>query len=223
MKHATRWLTLVALAALAPGGPAQAAPSPSPSAVREKTAEVFDRPEFKSADTNKSTWLLRVLGQFFLWLGTLYEVSRGLFWLLLIGCVVILLAILAHIVFTIRKVFVGGGLRGERGRGHAERMLLSVSYREEANRRAAAGDYTEAVRFLFLSLVYRFDEAGRVSLHKAYTNREYLQLLGDRTPARDALRVMVDTLDDHWYGQRACDVGQYQACLAVYERLVAGV
>ena len=56
-------------------------------------------------------------------------------------------------------------------------MLLSIGYREEAARRAEAGDYTEAVRFLFLSLVYRFDERGRVSLHKDCTNREYLDSL----------------------------------------------
>ena len=39
-----------------------------------------------------------------------------------------------------------------------KRQRLSVAHWEEAQRRAAAGDFTEAIRFLFLALVYRFDD-----------------------------------------------------------------
>ena len=77
------------------------------------------------------------------------------------------------------------------------------------------------MRFLFLSLVYRFDEAGRVSFRKAYTNREYLELSADRADVRAALRVMVDVLDDHWYGQTPCGRGRYDECRAGYDRLAA--
>src|SRR5438552_2435037 len=179
---------------------------PPASAVRDKAAEVFQRPEFQS-EPSAPTWLFRVLRDFFAWLGSLYENSPLLFWLLLIGCVLLLIAIVVHIVWQVRKVFAGR----ERASGpgdRAGRMLLSIGYREEAVRRAEAGDYTEAVRFLFLSLVYRFDERGRVSLHKDCTNREYLDALDDRMAVQDALRVMVDVLDDHWYGQGPCRRGQ---------------
>jgi hypothetical protein len=124
------------------------------------------------------------------------------------------------IVWQARTVFAGGG--GAKAAADAEeRKRLSAAYRDEADRRAAAGDYTEAVRYLFLSLVYRLDERGRVGFQKAYTNREYLDLLGDRVPARDGLRVLVDALDDHWYGQRPCGRPEYDECRAVYDRLAA--
>jgi hypothetical protein len=100
----------------------------------------------------------------------------------------------------------------------AERAWLSENYRAQAKHLAEAGDYIEAIRFLFLALVYRFDESGRVSFHKEYTNREYLDLLSDRRNVKE-LRYIVDILDDHWYGQQPCTRRQYEECLKVYERL----
>jgi hypothetical protein len=206
-----------AVLALAPEIFAQ--PSPPPEAIRQKATEVFDRPEFKPRDNQSTNWLLRKLRDFFIWLGTLQDGAPVLFWVLLISCILALLLMLALIGWQVRSVFVAG-TRARAAQLEEHRRKLSVGYREEARRFAAAGEYTEAIRFLFLSLVYLLDESGRVSLHKAYTNREYLDLLGDRLPARESLRIIVDILDDHWYGQQPCQLPQYEACLAVYERLV---
>jgi tetratricopeptide (TPR) repeat protein len=101
----------------------------------------------------------------------------------------------------------------------ARRAWLSANYFAEAKARATLGDYTEAIRFLFLALVFRFDEEGRVGFHKEYTNREYLDLLGDQRKVRTSLGLLVDTLDVHWYGQQACTRQQYEECLEVYGRL----
>jgi hypothetical protein len=214
------WLAL-AVALLAPAA-AGAQPSPPADAVRGKTAEVFDRPEFRPDKPGPGNWLLRQLRDFFLWLGSLHEGSPLLFWLILVGCLVALAALLVLMAYQIRSAFGGGGRDRAAARdAAAQRIRLSTAHKAEADRRAAAGDYTEAVRFLFLSLVYRLDERGRVSFHKEYTNREYLELVGERLHVRDALRVLVDALDDHWYAQRPCGRERYEACLAVYDRLLA--
>lgn len=215
----TGWTTA---AVLALAGTAGAQPSPSADAVRGKRAEVFSRPEFRPNEPGPGSWLWRQLRDFFVWLGSLYDGNPILFWVMLVGCLVALVALLALMAYQISSVFARGGRGGAAARGDAAaRVRLSAQHRAEADRRAAAGDYTEAVRYLFLSLIYRLDERGRVNLHKDYTNREYLELVGDRTRVRDALRVMVDTLDDHWYAQRPCDRERYEACLAIYDRLVA--
>ncbi|HEX4608532.1 MAG TPA: DUF4129 domain-containing protein, partial [Urbifossiella sp.] len=182
--------------------------------VREKAAEVFARTEFRSAGLS---WMR----DFFAWLGSLHEVAPALFWLLLIGCVLLLIALVTHIALQLRWAFTAGRDGRAGADAHEERVRRSAAYRLEAGRRAEAGDYTEAVRFLFLSLVYRFDERGRVSFRKAYTNREYLDLVGGRADVRAALGVMVDVLDDHWYGQTPCGRPRYDDCLAVYDRLAA--
>lgn len=189
--------------------------APPPAAVRDAATEVFARPEFRPGGPPPD-WLVllvRPLAEFFAWLGTLYTGAPLLFWVLLVGCVLALVGMVALITYQVRAAFAGGGGRAAAAR--AERVRRSAEYRAEADRRAAAGDYTEAVRFLFLSLVYRLDERGRVGFRTAYTNREYLALVGDRAE----LRVMVDVLDDHWYGQTPCGRDRYDACRAVYDRL----
>jgi hypothetical protein len=214
------WSTLVlAGALLAPAG-AGAQPAPAPDTVRAKRTEVFSRPEFQPGDS-EGGWLLRQLRAFFRWLGGLHDGSPVLFWVILIGCLVALVALFALMAYQVRTVFAGGSERRGPGDGSAQRIRLSAAHRERAAHCAAAGDYTEAVRFLFLSLVYRLDERGRISFHKEYTNREYLELVGDRLHVLSALRVLVDTLDDHWYAQRPCGRERYEECLAVYDRLVA--
>ena len=190
----------------------------APDAIREMAAEVFARPEFQPGDVDWLRRLLEALAGFFRWLGSLWDTNPLLFWVLLIGCVVLLLALLTHIVLQLKWAFAAAG-RGRVDAARAERERRSEDYRLEAARRAAAGDYTEAVRYLFLSLVYRFDERGRVGFRKAYTNREYLELAADRADVRAALRVMVDVLDDHWYGQTPCGRDRYAECQAGYDRL----
>lgn len=197
------------------------AAAPPADDVRAAAGRVFARPEFRPSEPGAGTWLVRQLAAFMRWLGTLYDASPALFWLLLVGCLVALALMLVLIGFQLRTVFAGGG-RGRRAAAdRAERVRRSAEYQAEADRRAAAGDFTEAVRFLFLALVYRFDERGRVNFQTAYTNREYLDLLADRADIRDALRLLVDTLDDHWYGQRPCERPQYDRCRAVFDRLAA--
>ena len=64
---------------------------------------------------------------------------------------------------------------------------------------------------LFLIMPYSQDPGS--------TNREYLALFAERPRVNADLKVFVDTLDDHWYGQRPTDQAQYVQCLALYETL----
>lgn len=197
-----------------------AAPAP-PEQIRRQLSEVLARPEFSPPKSfSLWRWFGETLGKFFRWLGTLWTANPPLFWIVLIGCIALLVLMVGLIVFQVRTALGGGRGRAKSGAASAaERVRRSRACRDEALQRAAAGEYTEAIRYLFLSLVYRFDESGRVSFQKAYTNREYLSLLDARLPVREQLRVFVDTLDDHWYGQRPSDRPQYERCLEIYEQL----
>ncbi len=197
-----------------------AIPQPPADEVRRQLEEVFARPEFHPQDENfLLRWFGELLRQFFTWLGSLYDVSPVLFWVLLIGCVVLLALLVGHITWTIRRVWFTGGAGREEG-AQEQRQRLSLWYQEEAQRQATAEDFTEAIRCLFLALVYRFDESGRVNFQQAYTNREYLDLCADRPEVQQGLRVFVDILDDHWYGQRPSARTQYENCRTLYDRLI---
>jgi hypothetical protein len=191
---------------------------PAPEAIRAKVEDIFARPEF-SPDQSETLlqMLMQLLVRFFSWLGGLREAAPMLFWLLLIGCIVVLVVLLAHVSWTVWRVLSPRGQLAHADQERRER--LSLGYRQEAGRLASLGDFTEAIRFLFLSLVYRFDETGRVSFQKAYTNREYLGLFDDNPDVRASLQVFVDTLDSQWYGQLPTEPLRYQSCRALFEKL----
>ncbi len=193
------------------------APRPDADAIRRHLEGILARPEFSNRDP---FWMFRWVKDFFEWLRSLQETSPLLFVLIVVGLILVLVALLAHIVWTLSRAFFVGRDATAGGEAAEQRARLSRTYHEEARRRAAAGEFTEAVRYLFLALVYRFDEDGRVLFQRAYTNREYLTLFADRPGVGDGLRVFVDTLDDHWYAERPTDARRYEECRALYDDLL---
>lgn len=194
-----------------------AVPRPSPEQARAALHEVAMREEFtaKPPDLNIVRWLL----QFFEWLASLHSTAPVLYWVLLVGCIVLLALLCGHIVWTIRRVFFTSDRPQDSAAARERQRRLSLGYRTEADACAERGDFTEAVRNLFLALVYRLDESGRVLFRRALTNREYLGLFADRPRVRNDLELFVDVLDVHWYGQRAAERSQYEQCLSVYDQL----
>lgn len=217
-RHSHRFLRP---AAAALPGLLAAAPQPAEDVIRDKLHEVLSRPEF-SSPTRPAwlEWLIQRLLEFLSCLSSLRTTSPGLFWLLLTGTLLMLAVLLGNIFWTVRRAVYRRGRLGREETAEERRGRLSQSYEAEARRRAAAADFTEAIRYLFLALVYRFDEKGRVSFQQACTNREYLDLFADRPSIHGRLRVFVDTLDDYWYGQQPTDSWQYEDCLVLYQELV---
>jgi hypothetical protein len=199
---------------LLPGRVAAAPPHPGDAEIQDHLAKILARPEF--AHEPRESWLGRMLASFFRWLGGLHQTAPFLYWVLLLGCLGLLALLVGHILWTVwRVLFVGPApAKGDETRARQERF--SQAYREEARRCAERGDFTEAIRFLFLALVFRFDESGRVLFQRAFTNREYLALFAERPQVRAQLEVFVDTLDDHWYGQRPTNQGRYEECLSLF-------
>jgi hypothetical protein len=200
--------------------PLAVVPQPTAEDIRAKLADIYARPEF--SPDSRSTWLDKLLEAFvafFEWLGGLHQAAPLVFWLLLFGTVLLLVVLVAIITLKVRRfVYAGTRLAGDE-KAREKRERLSQTYLEEAGRRSAEEDFTEAIRCLFLALVYRFDETGRVNFQRAYTNREYLGLFDDNPTLEEHLKVFVDILDDHWYGQHPANARQYHDCLALYEKI----
>jgi hypothetical protein len=196
----------------------------APDQIRRTAEEVLSRPEF-DPNGGAPNWFMRALADFFRWLGGLSSVNPVLFWIILGGCVLLLILIVVYAIASLGWGFdIGAGAARRRAAAMAaERRRQSAGFRAEATAAAGRGDFTEAIRCLFLSLVYRFDEQGRVGFQKARTNREYLGLLDTDQPVRRELAVFVDTLDDHWYGQRPAGRERFDDCESRYDRLLATV
>lgn len=208
------------LCCLALQAPALAAvPQPDEAAIRERLDDIYSRPAFRRRKDDSPDWLQRQLKAFLEWLGSLRAGAPFLFWLLLVLCGVALGALVALVIARVRRAFFVADAARQQAAVHAERRQLSRAYEEEAGRRAERGEFTEAIRFLFLALVYRFDESGRILFRTSFTNREYLNLFADRPTMAEELRVFVDALDDHWYGQRPTGEQEYRDCRAHFEAL----
>ncbi len=216
-----RAASLVLLALCFPPACDAAVPHPDAPAVRERLDDIFSRPVLRRTAADSPDVFGRLLRRFFEWLGSLRERSPFAFWLLLVLCGALLGLLALFVARRVRRVFyVGEGRRRARAPDERRREV-SRAWRDEAARRAGCGDFTEAVRCLFLSLVYRLDETGQVLFRQSVTNREYLRLFDDRPALATALGEFVDVLADHWYGQRPTDESLYRHCLAVYEGLGA--
>jgi hypothetical protein len=188
---------------------------PDDDRIRATLEEISRREEFNPQGWSSPdfTWLQK----FFEWLGTLLDAAPVLFWILLITCIILLVAILAHIIWTVRKVFGGG--KGKDGLSRAERRRLSAAYLQAANEAADTRAFTEAVRNLFLALVYRFDESGKLHFEPARTNREYLRHFVKQPQLQEPLQVFVDTLDEHWYGMHELPESAYRDCRQRFDTL----
>jgi len=200
-------------------GRTEAAQAPGDQEIRRAVDAVYERPEFQArSGSNLIQELTRKLRELFDWLGTLQDTKPALFWILLVGLSVLLAVLITHLAWTVRRALS----TGERHRvesGAAQRRFRSRKCFEEAQQLAARRDFTEAIRFLFLSLVYYFDESGRLAFQDSCTNREYLALFADRPNVHAELAYFVDALDDYWYAQRPADQGHYDDCLFRYRRL----
>ncbi|HZU38861.1 MAG TPA: DUF4129 domain-containing protein [Gemmataceae bacterium] len=206
---ATWLLTSVTLGTL----PAQALARPGDEHIRAAVQEVYARPEFTTPEWHDN-WLAWLLS----WLGALGGAASATHLIILVVCAGLLLLLALYLVRLVRRAVYVRGVRGATAQAE-ERRRLSGQFRADANAYAQAGDYTAAVRALFLSLVYAYDERGRLAFQPALTNREYLHGFADRPVLADDLRVYVDLLDTNWYGQQPTTASDYQECLARYERL----
>lgn len=193
--------------------------APDPERVRRQLAEVLKRPEFQ--DVHPNAWLqafLNALARFFEMLGGLRQSNPPLFYLLLITCIVLLALLIGHLAWSLYRVFFVAGSNAER-EGAARRARLSAEHARLAHQAADQEQYTEAIRHLFLSLVYRFDESGKVQFQRGYTNREYLELFAQRRELHQPLQEFVATLDQDWYGERPTQRGQYERCRQFFDSL----
>jgi Domain of unknown function (DUF4129) len=204
---------LIAFAAL----PLLGGGDPSPERIRRSLDDVFARREFNPSPSRVD--LGQSLTNVFAWLGSLSSSAPGLFWVILIGCLVLLTLLVTHLSWTIHSAFSAARRARQAGEGQQQRRRLSETYATAADQADAAGNYTEAVRCLFLALVYHFDESGRISYLPAGTNREYLREFANRPAILRDLGVFVDILDDNWYGQQPTPPEHYRRCREMFDRI----
>lgn len=120
----------------------------------------------------------------------------------------ILGSILVYGLRGILRDFVGEATI-EDGEGTEEKPTSAEAALKRARAHSEAGDYRNAVRYLYLSCLLALEEHELLRYDLTATNREVLRSVADRPELARILSDVVDVFDKVWYGYRPIDRQTY--------------
>jgi hypothetical protein len=182
----------------------------------ERLSGILSRPEFQPRQEPDLNPLLERLAELLDFLPDLSSLP----WLgdlLVVAGLAVLAGIVAYIAAGLWGSFAAQAEVAEEGAG-AEPLTAGQAL-SRSRERALAGDYRTAVRLLYLSTLLLLEERKLLRYDRTLTNREYLGQVADHPSLGEALRPVVDTFDEVWYGQVEPDAGGYEAYARQVDRV----
>jgi hypothetical protein len=198
---------------------------PPPDVIRQTAAEVVSRTYYELGETGRSDsppwwWaILRWLLKPFEWLFVSMEGWPDFVrWTIVILLFILLLALIAHIVYSFAVAIRGPAARrrGTYTSTHVE--IDPTSLEQEAERAGKGGDYIGAIRLLFRAALRRIEVAEKKKLRPGFTNRELLRRYRS-TPLFNSLERFVETIDQKWYGGAMCAEEDFLTCRSEHARI----
>jgi hypothetical protein len=188
---------------------------PSDAAVHELAQRILARPEYASWRSSSSPlWL-------FTWLAELYLTDPFLFWTITGILSLLLVLIVAHVGWTIRR-----GLATQPDGGPHDAPGNAPSFVDEAARLAERGRYLDASRAVQLGAIQLLVRAERIRLGRGDSNRVLRRQLRDARiddGLRDDLVASIGSLERCWFRDREENEDLYRRWRQVYGRLTTEV
>lgn len=123
--------------------------------------------------------------------------------LITLGCILLV----GVSIFFLRQI--RGNLvieaRDEATESPTENVATEQAALTQSEKAAESKNFREALRFLYLSAIFRLQERGMLTYDKSLTNLEYLRTLRAHAELQRALRPAIQVFDDVWYGYKPCD------------------
>lgn len=168
--------------------------------IRELAREILSRREyarFRPFDSDVLRYLLDWLREAIDWLSALYVVSPGLWAVLFASLVLVSLALLAHVVWSIRVALRTNSIAPSRRAG-AE----PPDFEREAERLAADGRLLEAAHAMHLACIERLLRSRALELRRHDPNRTLRRRVAAAAllpeQKRDFARLL-DQLEERWF------------------------
>lgn len=188
-----------------------------PDAARPALDDVLNSREFtgdlpEPDDGNAVTrWIDQQFERLFGWLGNEESTSSSFTRLLLtlLG-IALVIGVIGLIIQAIRRTLAPKDASGARIDLPSDTSAQEA--RAEAERLAGGGDYRSALRWLYVSTLLRWQEAGRLRVEDSATNHEVLaevRARGDDAGVR-VLTPLIDHFERVWYGDAPCDAADYR-------------
>lgn len=84
-----------------------------------------------------------------------------------------------------------------------------------------SGDYTQGLRFLYISVLIRLNDFNIIRINKAKTNKQYLIEIRDNKPEiHELMAEFTHVFNRHWYGGRHADRDVFVKWNDVYGNLI---
>lgn len=197
---------------------------PDPETVRQAAHEILQRPEYQlDQPTGNSEWLIDLLLDSLYWVlkpfRWLFDVMEGLpdalRWIIVIGLAVLLVALVAHIIYSLVGTLRTVDRRAAFRSAYADPFVSSAELEELAQQALAVGDYIAAIRHLFRAGLIHLQDAEGTKFRPGMTNRAHLHRYQNSSFV-ESLRLFVETIDASWYGNSECREEDYLKCRAAY-------
>lgn len=82
---------------------------------------------------------------------------------------------------------------------------------------AAQGDYRGAIRRAYIALLFELEQRGKLRLHRAKTNRDYLDALRDEAVLYPSFVALTRMFERIWYGHANATEFDFEGFLTGYE------
>lgn len=90
----------------------------------------------------------------------------------------------------------------------------------KANELARQGDFRAAIRRAYIALLCELEQRGKVRLHRAKTNRDYLDELKPEQLLYPTFSVMTGAFEHVWYGHEQATESEYSDFITLYQETV---
>jgi hypothetical protein len=84
---------------------------------------------------------------------------------------------------------------------------------------ARLGDYRAAIRRAYISVLVELEQRGKLRLHQARTNRDYLDALHNEDQIYPPFSSMTGAYERVWYGEEKATNVEFEQFIQVYRRL----
>ncbi len=186
--------------------------------ARSAIEEVLARREFGDLHADPYAFWRMVRNWIASFFDRVHDVFKGLpewlFWVIFVGMILTLLAILAHLIYTLVMLLRGtsSSLRGDRKAdpkaGRLAGELLGIkdldfdAVHGEARRLLAAGDWPAATRYFYVAAILWLDRQGWIVFKRSKTNRDYIDELASRARIQGSFRQLTAAFEPIVYGGR---------------------
>lgn len=195
---------------------------PDVETIRMYTRQVLSDPALASRKTLWQ-WFKEKVAH---WNRPRFEPGSGwatfIWFVVLIWCILTLLAILAHLIWTVRLMIWPNRRRQNATAGPGSEPVKIISFDKLYNiarELAEKGAFSEAISVMMVALLRLLDCAGVVGFHESKTNEDYVREYPPGVGGRNEFGQFVIVVERTVYGRFPCDHQTYWQANSLMERI----